>query len=288
MEQKNNINKTRCVFYGVRGSHPVADVRVSKYGGNTASILVEKDDRIVILDAGTGIIKIGNYIMANKPQTRQVDIFLTHFHFDHILGLPFFEPIFCQDFKINIYSPCYNNKSSEDVIMTIFNQPYSPITSKGVKAKIVYIELDPAKQETLRIDDDFSVDFKKDNSHPRCGVLLYRLNFGEKSLVYATDVETPSGFPDDTIEFIRDTDVLIHDSQYFDCHYDGCETPKKGYGHSSVSMAVHNAEKANVKKLFLFHYAPSYSDDQLEEMLQEARKRLPHTYLAEELKEFFI
>jgi len=89
MQQK----KTKLVFHGVRGSRPVADKRVIKYGGNTSSILVEKGDRIVIFDAGTGIINIGDYLKNERKDIKILDIFLTHFHFDHILGLPFFQPI---------------------------------------------------------------------------------------------------------------------------------------------------------------------------------------------------
>lgn len=281
-------NDTKFVFFGVRGSRPVADKRVNKYGGNTSSILVEKGDKIIILDAGTGIINIGNYLQGKKPEIKKIDIFLTHFHFDHILGLPFFDPFFNEEYEINIYSDSYDNSSSKDVILTIFNQPYSPISNEGIKAGINFIELDVKKEKAIAIDDSIIVEYQKDNSHPRCGVLIYKLDIAGKSIVYATDVETPGGFKKDTLDFIRGADVLIHDSQYFDSHYDSKENPKKGFGHSSVSMAVNNAKRGNVKKLFLFHFDPGYSDRELEIMLKEARKSFKDTFLSEELKKISL
>jgi ribonuclease BN (tRNA processing enzyme) len=282
MQQK----KTKLVFNGVRGSRPVADKRVNKYGGNTSSILVEKGDRIVIFDAGTGIINIGDYLKKERTDIKILDIFLTHFHFDHILGLPFFQPILSRGYKINIYSAPYNkdNRSAKDVILTIFNQPYSPISSEGIKAEINFIELDINDKEAIPIGEGMSVAYQKNNSHPLCGVLIYKLTTEGKSIVYATDVETPGGFAGVTLDFISGADILIHDSQYFDSHYDAAESPKKGFGHSSVSMAVQNAKNARAKTLYLFHYDPAYSDRELEIMLKEARKVFKNTFLSEELK----
>lgn len=277
--------ETKIVFYGVRGSRPVADKKVNKYGGNTSSILIERGDKIVIFDAGTGIIDIGNYLEKERPGVKNIDIFLTHFHFDHILGLPFFQPILTKEYKINIYTAPYSkdNRSAEDIVLTIFNQPYSPIRSKGIKARVNFIELDMTEDEAITIDNGITMEYKKSNSHPRCGVLIYKLNIDRKSIVYATDVETPGGFEKETLAFIEGADVLIHDSQYFDAHYNSKENPRKGFGHSSVSMAVNNAKKGNVKKLFLFHYDPVYSDEDLEKMLKEARKEFKDTFLSEEL-----
>jgi ribonuclease BN (tRNA processing enzyme) len=278
--------QTNLVFFGVRGSHPVAESRVNKYGGNTSSILVERGDKIVILDAGTGIINIGNYLVKERPGVKKIDIFLTHFHFDHILGLPFFQPILSKGYEINIYTAIYDrdNRSAEDIVLTIFNQPYSPIRSKDIKSRVNFIELDIEGNESLIIANGMSMEYKKNDSHPRCGVLIYKLDVEGKSIVYATDVETPGGFKKEMLAFIEGADVLIHDSQYFDEHYTAAVNPKKGFGHSSVSMAVKNAKNGNVKRLFLFHYDPVYSDEQLEKMLKEARKDFKDTFLSEELK----
>ncbi|MDQ1351593.1 MAG: Lactamase protein [Acidobacteriota bacterium] len=280
------MGETNLVFYGVRGSYPVPHKNTNKYGGNTASILIEKDDHIVILDGGTGIINIGNYLKTRKPHIKHVDLFLTHLHSDHIQGIPFFEPVFDKEFHIAFY--CDNNENNgvsfQETIYSLFDRPLSPVGKKGIKAKFDFVELDTRDPRRLTITDDFSLDYIKENNHPLAGVIIYRVNIEDKQVVYATDVETPNGFDGKYLEFIKGVDILIHDSQYFDVDYYAVQNPKKGFGHSTVSMAAANALKAEVKKLFLFHYSPDYTDKDVERMLAEARKTFMKTYLSEEQK----
>ncbi|MCX6581126.1 MAG: MBL fold metallo-hydrolase [Candidatus Aminicenantes bacterium] len=280
------MGETNLVFYGVRGSYPVPHKNTNKYGGNTASILIEKDDHILILDGGTGIINIGNYIKARKPQVKYVDLFLTHLHSDHIQGIPFFEPDFDKEFHVAIY--CDNNESNgisfQETIYSLFDKPLSPVGKKGIKAKFTFVELDTRDPKRFSIAENFTLDYIKENDHPLSGVIIYRVNVEDKQVVYATDVETPHGFDGKYLEFIKGADILIHDSQYFDADYYAARNPKIGFGHSTVSMAAANAVKAGVKKLFLFHYSPDYMDKDVERMLAEARKTFKNTYLSEELK----
>ena len=279
------MSETNLVFYGVRGSYPVVpNKNVSKYGGNTASILIERDDKVIILDAGTGIFNIGNYLKEIKPHIKKADLFLTHLHIDHIQGIPSFEPVFDEKFELNIYCDNGKNISFEDTVYSLFNKPLSPIGNQGIKAKINFIPLNPKEPETVQIDEGLSVDYMKENSHPHAGVLIYRINIENKRIVYATDVESPDGFEKKYLEFIKGADILIHDSQYFDADYNSNENSKKGFGHSTVSMAVANAIKCEVKKLFLFHYSHGYSDKDIKRMLKEARKKFKNTYLSKELK----
>ncbi|HLP62482.1 MAG TPA: MBL fold metallo-hydrolase [Candidatus Deferrimicrobium sp.] len=280
------MNETNLVFYGVRGSYPVPDKNTIKYGGNTASILIEIDDHIIILDGGTGIVNIGNYLKASKPQVKRVNLFLTHLHIDHIQGIPFFDPVFDKEFHITIY--CDNNKrngmSFQETIYSLFDKPLSPIGKKGIKAKFDFVELNTTDPQRITFAENITLDYIKENDHPLSGVIIYRLNIDDKHIVYATDIETPRGFDGKYLEFIRGADILIHDSQYFDADYYSVEKPKQGFGHSTVSMAAANALKAEVAKLFLFHYSPDYSDNDVERMLAEARKTFTNTYLSEELK----
>lgn len=278
------------VFYGVRGSYPVPHRDTSKYGGNTASILIEKEDKVVILDAGTGIIQIGNYLKEYKPRLKKIDLFLTHLHSDHIQGLPFFDPVFDEEFEINIYSDNNKNKkiSFRDTVYTLFAQPLSPISKEGIKACFNFIALNTEKRETISIGEHIDIDYIKEKDHPLSGVLVYRITVDGQKVVYATDVESPGGFEGKYLEFIRGADILIHDSQYFDDDYLSPENPKKGFGHSTVSMAAANAVKCGVKKLFLFHYSPEYTDRDVEKMLGEARKTFENTFLSEELKKISL
>ena len=155
---------------------------------------------------------------------------------------------------------------------------------EGIKAVFNFIPLDTSNPQPIIIDDGLSIEYIKENDHPLSGVLIYKVNTGGKQVIYATDVECPNGFDRHYLEFIKGVDILIHDSQYFDDDYHSTESPKKGFGHSTVSMAASNALKAEVNELYLFHYSPEYTDDDVEKMLAQAREIFKNTYLSEELK----
>jgi len=282
------MQETKLVFYGVRGSYPVPDKMVNKYGGNTSCILIETDDRLLILDAGTGIINTGKYLLKSRPQQKKIDLFLTHLHIDHILGLPFFDPVFDEDYEINIYSDQTPYTPLEETIYSLFNQPLSPISNDGIKAKLNFTILNTNHRETIRVGKAITVDYIKEKRHPLSGVLFYRIAIDGKRIVYATDVESADGFAREQLDFIRGADILIHDSMYFDFDYNSPTFPKKGFGHSTVSMAVEDAIRGEVKKLFLFHYDPNYSDADVERMHKEAVKRFKPTFLAKELEEIIL
>ncbi len=277
-------------FFGCRGSHPVSSKRVMKYGGNTSCLLCEAGDHLVLLDAGTGIVAAGEYLKEKANGSGKISIFLTHLHLDHIMGLPFFHPVFDRDYTIDIYCPKDEKVSLQEAIYRLFHHPYSPIGDDGIKATIRLVELpaDCFRQESFKIGGDLEIRFIKEHSHPKHGVFIYRISTGGNNLVFATDVESPDGFGPDVLEFIKGADVLIHDSQYFDADYFGTGFPKKGFGHSTASMAVKNAIESEARKLFLFHYDPDYSDSDLEEMLGIARKSFRETFLSEELKKFIL
>jgi phosphoribosyl 1,2-cyclic phosphodiesterase len=282
------MEESRFVFYGVRGSYPVPAKETLKYGGNTSCLMVEAGDDIVIFDAGTGIIEAGKYLYAQHPKRKHIDLFITHLHIDHIQGIPFFAPVFDPQYHITIYSDETPYTPLKKTILALFNQPLSPIGNKGIKAKIDFKILNTTHCETISIGKNLKVDYIKEPFHPVAGVMLYKTTTSGKQVVYATDVESPNGFLPHHIEFIQDVDVFIHDTMYFDSDYYSEHCSKKGFGHSTVSMAIANAKKANVKKLFLFHYNPNYSDKDVERMLKEARKTFKETYLSEELKKFSL
>lgn len=282
------MEENRLIFYGVRGSYPVPDRSTAKYGGNTTSILLEAGDEPIILDAGTGIINIGKYLLKTKPRRKKIDLFLTHLHSDHIQGLPFFDPVFDKEYEINIYCDETRQTPLKKSIFTLFNHPLSPIGNGGIKARMNFITLNMNPKDTVLIGKKIAVEYIKEHSHPCSGVLLYRVTIGGQRIVFATDVESANGFAKEHLDFIKGADILIHDSMYFDADYSSPGFPKKGFGHSTVSMAVSNAIAGEVKKLFLFHYDPNYSDKDVERMHREAAKKFNHTFLSEELKEFSL
>jgi ribonuclease BN (tRNA processing enzyme) len=140
----------------------------------------------------------------------------------------------------------------------------------------------------VRLDGGIEVAHVLHNSHPRLGVLIFRVRQGGRSVVYATDIESPDGFDPGISAFIAGADVLVHDSQYFEGDYYSATDPRAGFGHSTVGMAARNAGQCGVKRLFLFHFDPNYSDPMLNEMLAQAREKFPGTDLAQEGKKIKI
>jgi ribonuclease BN (tRNA processing enzyme) len=282
-------NEMSLTFFGVRGSYPVPGKSTQRYGGNTSSLIFEIAGQTVIFDAGTGIIQAGRYVNQRLGEGGKIHLFLTHLHIDHIQGLPFFKPFYNPRIKIIIHCPESAGTNFQHAIEALFLPPYSPITLKGIKANVSFRPLDMNPEKNfISLDSGIVVSYVKHNSHPRLGVIIYQLAHGGKRVVYSTDVESPDGFDAAISRFIHGADVLIHDSQYMDADYVNGENSKKGYGHSTVSMAVRNAEQGGVKKLFLFHFDPEYADPLLEEMLLQARRKFKNTYLARELKKINI
>jgi len=146
-----------------------------------------------------------------------------------------------------------------------------------------FFELNSKKSKGIKIDEHVEVEFIKDVSHPVSGVLIYKLSSENKSIVYATDIESPNGFGSKVKNFIKGANILIHDAQYIDFEYYNKKNSKEGFGHSTVYMALENAIKCEVEKLFLFHYNPNRSDNDLERILKDAKKMFKNTFLSREL-----
>jgi ribonuclease BN (tRNA processing enzyme) len=275
--------ETFFTFYGVRGSYPVAEEAVKKYGGNTSSLLIERGEDIIIFDAGTGIIKLGEYLKTERGDIKTIHLFITHFHLDHIMGISFFYPFSNKDYKIKIYFPNIRDFNAETSLFKLFEPPYSPIGKSGIFANLELIGLDTEKNSIINIDNDLNIESFYDPYHPVNGVMLYKLTDKNKKLVFATDVEPFDEFTEDFKRFIYKADVLIHDSQYLEKDYNNGVYSTKGYGHSTFKMAVENAIEARVKRLYLFHHNPVYSDSKLDNILNDVRKDFKDSYLAKEL-----
>ena len=260
-------------FWGTRGSVPVPGHSTIKYGGNTPCLEISYDDEhILILDAGTGIRTLGNEII-NKYKSKKIQIFITHAHWDHIQGLPFFLPFFQSDYEIDIYNNLENGATLDQIINAQMQPMFFPVNMEVFKAVINFHKL----------CDDCIIDFGELKIHTfpvhhSKGTLSFKLVQNGKTIVFMTDNEiyykdsktypnfdTISEKNSELIDFCKGADYLIHD-----CMYSSDDFPSKvGWGHSNNIALGHFAVLAKVKNLILFHYEPEYTDDKVTKLLED-------------------
>ena len=266
-------NKHIMKFGGVRGSIPTDDPDKTHFGGNTSCIEVEAADGThIIFDAGTGIRAVGDSIASQHDSAYEIFLFLSHTHWDHILGLPFFAPIHQSFATIHIFGPERANVSLEEAVWGLFQPPYFPLAPDDIQAQLTFTELNTGVQS---IADGYTVS-SSPHPHPN-GALSYRLNMGDCSLAFITDIEhTKDDLVPAVLEICKDVDILIHDSHFTaeDLHN------HPSWGHSSWQECTAVASQSGAKKLFLFHFSPDYSDDQVYAMEKLARQEFSNTVAA--------
>ncbi len=252
-------------FWGVRGSISVANKEFMKYGGNTSCVSVTGNDgTIIILDAGTGIVNLSKKLMGENfsEGKGEANLLISHTHWDHIQGFPFFVPIFFKGNTINIYGPLTHDKNIEEIIEGEMNPHYSPVYSlSNLSAKLNFI--------TLKEEEEFSigsinVKYKMVN-HSNVFSLAYTLEEDGKKMIFLTDIEYTGGIiKRDIIDYVRDSDLVIHDSHFLP----NLLNQYRGYGHSSIYEAINISLMADVKKLLLFHYSPDLTDKQIDNLIE--------------------
>ncbi|PIE19882.1 MAG: MBL fold metallo-hydrolase [Proteobacteria bacterium] len=261
-------------FWGVRGCIAAPGPEFVRYGGNTNCVTVRAGDDLAIFDAGTGIIQLGRSLMGEgfgKGQGK-ASLFLTHAHWDHIQGFPFFGPVFVPGNQITIYGSCSSPEMLEGIFEGQMNPHFMPVQSlRNLGASIDFCALEPDEERrvgALRVRGRF-------NLHGRVSAFAFRVEHGEgdalRSLVYAPDAEYPQGAPPEALlELYAGADVLIHDSTYSPEDYEA----RVGRGYSSIAHAARAAALAGVGKLALFHYDQDYTDDQLDALAARGRELL--------------
>lgn len=255
-------------FWGVRGSVPTPWKEAMKVGGNTSCLqVIPKSGKLVILDAGTGLRLLGEEL----PGTVQGHILLSHTHWDHIQGFPFFMPAYKPGNHFTIYGANWAQKNLKNILSGQMRAPYFPVELSQMGAQLDFVELE---EETFTLED-LTITTRSFN-HPG-GVYGFRIEQEGKVLVFATDMEyTEDNLDQRLIDFARDADMLIYDAQY---------TPeehrvKTGWGHSTHIAAAHLAKLANVRTLMLYHHDPTHSDQTLSQMESEAQQIFPDSRLA--------
>jgi len=276
----------RITFWGARGSIPTPGPGTTRYGGNTPCLAVQSlggkgepsGDRLVILDAGTGIRPLGRMLMANGIGL-QLDLLLSHTHWDHIQGLPFFAPFFEPKHHVRIWGAKQGDVDLEVILRQQMNPVVFPVPLDNLAAELSVRHVGPGGFEI----DGFDVQAFR-LRHP-INTLAFRLTpkGGGASMAYVTDNELGSGgdydvgptWRRDFVSFLTGVDLLIHDGMY---------TPEelgrhRGWGHSSNVEAVELAVEAQVKRLVLFHHRPEHDDTAVDGLLRVARETAASTGL---------
>lgn len=251
----------RC--FGARGSVPVFGKEFLKYGGSTTCVEIRtKNDEIIIIDAGTGIRRLGERLI--NENRHSFSLIFTHAHWDHILGFPFFKPIYFDNTSIKIFGCPFSQQSIKKMISQIMTAPYFPIDFEDVKAGISYIG---------SCKNEFSIDSVTVTpiylSHPNQGI-GYKFTEDNKSFVFLTDNELcfkhPGGLGyHDYLQFSSGSDFLIHDAEFTEDEYKTTRT----WGHSTYNDALRLALAAKVKRLGLYHHNQERSDTAIDEIIQD-------------------
>lgn len=264
-------------FYGTRGSMPVAHKDYFQFGGNTSCILITfSTGRIAILDAGTGIWNLGNDLLKySHEQYDNISILLSHTHWDHIQGFPFFKLAYDlqRNFTICLCGKDRTGHDLESIFTAQMQTDLFPVTFNKMGASFTFLQPDITKY--LHPSGIKIVASK--HSHPG-GAYGYRIEERGKILVYCTDVEHKDGIDPKVVALARNADLLIHDGQYTSDEL----ITKKGWGHSSWEQAIEVAEQAGVKKLAFFHHDPEHNDNFLSNIEKVCQKSFPNSFFARE------
>lgn len=261
-------------FWGVRGTTPVSGKDKLKYGGQTPCAAVTgAAGEMLIIDAGTGIKGFGERLMAEtNTKELHLHVLLTHFHLDHIIGLPFFAPLYSSKTDITFYSPA-SPQETEKYLRGVMMGRYFPIDFKETASRKKFVKIE---------GDSFSVG-KLNISlcplhHPQ-GSVAYKIEENDGSIVFATDTEPPEqGLDERLASFIKGVTYFVYDATFTPEEY----LTRQGWGHSTWLEGTKLARRAGVQNLLLSHLNPDHSDSRVDEMVKRARQAFRRTSAARE------
>jgi len=263
------LSKGYIKFWGVRGSNPTPDKEKMEYGGDTSCVEIRTSTNdLIIFDMGSGIRNLGNDLLNDSAAPKNIHIFLSHFHWDHIMGFLLFTPFYNEKFTFNIYgfNKHSNTKSFSEKIL---NPTFWPVSIDMLKAKINFIDLDGSP---IDVNNNTSVEYIN-HTHPNSAT-SYRATIDNYSIVYTTDCEHPANkLNSNVLSIAQNADILIHDTHFKKSDLES----HRGWGHSSWNEAILVATKAKVKTLCLFHYNPSYDDKTVRNIELKAKQNFPNT-----------
>ena len=262
-----NLGPVDVTFFGTRGSCPCAGESYATFGGNTSCVLVETGgEQPIILDAGTGLRALGAWLrpqLAAHGRPLHAHVFLTHLHYDHLLGLPFFSPLEDPGALVEVFGPTQATGSLRTIVDEIVKPPFFPVTITDFRGELRMADVPPTP---ISIEDAVVTSA----SVPHTGTTIgFRVEARGRSVVYIPDHQAPldrAQVADSVLGLCEGADLLIHDAQYDEAEF----ASKSDWGHSTVAYAVHVAATAGVRSLALFHHDPSHDDERLRTLEQMA------------------
>jgi len=262
-------------FWGVRGSIAVPGTSTARYGGNTSCIEVRCDDKLFILDAGTGIRSLGGALLSSGTPI-EADMLFTHTHIDHVCGIPFFAPFYLPGNRFHLWlGGLSKGWGIEQALRQIMQAPMFPVALDIFKAELVFNDFHSG--DDIVTESGFVVGTAQLN-HPG-GATGYRIEHNGRSVAYITDTEhRPPHRDEKIIELVKDVDLMIYDSTYTDEEF-----PRYiGWGHSTWQEAIRVADEAGAKRLAVFHHDPGHDDEFMDKVAQKADHARPGTIIARE------
>jgi phosphoribosyl 1,2-cyclic phosphodiesterase len=262
-------------FWGVRGSIACPGPDTARYGGNTPCVEIRCGGHILIFDAGTGLRPLGHALI-KEPGATHLDIFLSHFHIDHVMGLPFFAPLYCKQRRVRVWAGnLAPHCSLEHAVSKLMGFPLFPVQPTIFQAGFETRDFRPGDILSPRA----GVTLRTARLNHPGGATGYRIDYGNRSVAYLTDIECGDRAPEPAVlALARGASLLIVDTMYTDE-----ELPSKvGWGHSSWQQGVRLAEEAGAGQLCLFHHDPEHDDASLDGIACAADTARPGTVVASE------
>lgn len=268
-------------FWGVRGSTPTPQPENLRYGGNTSCVEVRVNGQIYVFDCGTGFRNLGKRLQFESDgEPLSAHIFLSHFHWDHIQGIPFFAPLYQNSGSTFFFHSSSRTRGLQKALEEQMSDPYFPVKMNEMAARRRFYNMD----EERLIFDDCTIQSTWLN-HPQ-GCLGFRIESNDGVLVYATDNEPGDPVFDKNVRKLADgADVLIYDAQYLPEEY---AARKRGWGHSHWREAVDVVMETGAKELILFHHDPDHSDECIDSVVAKAREYYPKVRAASEGMEILL
>jgi phosphoribosyl 1,2-cyclic phosphodiesterase len=260
-------------LWGVRGSIACPSPSYVTYGGNTSCVEVRAGNQRLILDAGTGLRNLGNQFL--EEGVRHARLLLTHTHWDHINGFPFFKPGFRREHVFEIMAGHLPPGGAREVLAGQMAQPTFPVPLEAMQARLVFEDF--VAGDSFALPGGLKIRTVALN-HPN-GATGYRIEYAGRALCYVTDTEHVVGKPDQSIlGFIEGADLVVYDSTYTDQEFD----QRIGWGHSTWQEAIRLGRTARVRNLAIFHHDPDHDDAYMREVEQQARAEWEHAVVARE------